>query len=196
MHRRRAFLAAGAGLTVGGATWAWFRQEAGLDERPRVAEPPAVPVPLKRAFDARATDTLARLYALLLPGGGALPSALDAGVLSYVEQAGRVAGLRPLRDEVLKLSRHLDRIAEPLRFAETDDARATQLTLEVQADDAPRGRFIPSRGLEAALRLGLEGYLGHPHHGGNEAFKAWDALNIRMPRERVALGHHHQGGQR
>lgn len=190
---RRAFLVGSAGLaTAGAATWAWFQREAVIDSVPLSPEPPAALIPLRRAFDPRATATLTRLLDLLIPGGDGMPSATAAGVPAYLERAGRVEGLRPLRDELLKLSRHLDRLSRPQSFGDLDAARATQLVLEAQADREPKGRFVAARAMEAALRLGLEGYLGHPHHGGNRDFAAWEALRIPMPRERLAHGGHHR----
>jgi hypothetical protein len=199
---RRALLVGGAGASlVGTGLIAWLRSrgyEVDVPDQPVDRGPPTELVPLSGPpFDVRAREALLVLYALLLPGDPArgLPGADDAGVFAYVERAARIPGLRPLRDDLLKLARFLDGQAAPARFAELDVARQTQLLLAAQADQAPTGRFVPARALEAALRLGLEGYLGHPHHGGNRAFAAWEALDIPMPRERdpLAGGHHHGG---
>lgn len=189
LSRRAALLGAG-GVAVTAGTWAWLRARGLAEDRPEQAierTPPASAPPLPGpAFDPRAEATLRSLYDELLPGQPelGLPSASEADVFGYVKEAARLPGLRPLRDEVLKLARHLDR-AGPRRFVELDVAERTQLLLAVSSDTGRTGRFVPSRALEAALRLGLEGYLGHPHHGGNQGFVAWEALRIRMPRDRA-----------
>lgn len=190
----RGVAAAATGTTLGAATWAWYQstQDEPADA-PAFELEPSEPVPdLARAFDPRATVALEALYPLLFPARNELPGAAEAGLLDYVERALRQGRLRSLRNELLKLARDLDRRAAPRTFAELDVARATQLLLDVQNDKAPTGRFVPSRALEIALRLGLEGLLGHPHHGGNRGFVAWDALAIRMPRHRSP----HHGGTR
>lgn len=197
---RRGALLGGAGIALSAGTWLWLRERGLTEDRlPIERVPPRRPAPLAGPpFDPRATTTLRALYDELLPGSPepGLPSASDAGVLGYVAAAAALPGLRPLRDEVLKLARYLDKASpDPSRrFADLDAAERTQILFAASRDDNPVGRFVPARALEVALRLGLEGYLGHPHHGGNRDFVSWDALDIRMPRKRVpeAMG----GGSR
>ena len=196
---RRGVLGAGAGLAlVGSGTWLWLRSLGYEVDPPRTPIQRSPPPPLVELsgppFDPRAAQTLEILFWDLLPGDPdlGLPSAREAGVWNYVQAAARVSGLRPIRDDLLKLARFLDLGAKPESFSDLDAARRTQLVIETQFDDKRRGRFIPSRALEVALRFALEGYLGHPHHGGNRAFAAWDGLDIDMPRDRVA---HHEHGE-
>lgn len=202
---RRAFLWGSAGaVVVGAGAWAWLRAQGYVEDPP--------PTPLDRhpgpevtalggpAFDPRAEATLIALYGWLLPGHAelGLPSAEQASVFGYVRAAALLPGLRPLRNDILKLARFLDREAQSRLggpppgpgFSALDEASATQVLLAAQEDEQRRGRFVPARALEAALRLGLEGYLGHPEHGGNRDFVSWDALGIAMPRRREAHGSH------
>ena len=200
--KRRAVLAGGGAALLSAGTWAWLRHRGLTVDAPEVPLERSVggrPAPLSGpAFDIRAARTLQVMYDDLLPGSEALgiPSASAAGVFAYLERACKEPGLRPLRDEVLKLARHLDRSSpstpgERRSFAELDVAERTQVLYAIASDQSPTGRFVPARALETALRLGLEGYLGHPHHGGNQDFVAWSALSIPMPRRRVPAGHDH-----
>lgn len=195
---RRSLLAGGAGAALlSGGTWVWLRERGYTEDPPptrfpRALEPRSSPalVPLSGPpFDPRSREAIAALYGHLLPGdpGRGIPSADEARVFEYVERAARVPGLRPLRNEILKLARYLDQRSAPERFSTLDAARATQIVLDTQEDTRPRGRFVPAQALEAALRLGLEGYLGHPEHGGNPGFIVWEALAIAMPKERSPL---------
>ena len=188
-HRRH-FLVGGATATatVGGGTLLWFQQQGyRIDPSPYVPKLESPPIKLPgAAFDLRAERTLRALYAYLIPGDPelGLPSADEAEVMSYVQKAMTITGLRPVRDDLLKLARWLDSQVRPHSFAEIEPAQGTQVLLETQAHHEPIGRFRPAIALEAALRIGLEGYLGHSEHGGNPKFVTWSALKIAMPHER------------
>lgn len=202
---RRAFLIGGIGATaVGAGTYAWLRR-AGypVDEEPSARRASVRPreTALQHApFDIRARAALASLMDELIPGDPALglPSAAEASVLAHVEHAAGAPGLRPVRDDLLKLARHLDLLAERTsarRFAALDGEARNRIVAEVAADTTPRGSFLPARALELALRIALEGYLGHPFHGGNRDGKVWRALGVSMPLERSPFGHgggHHR----
>lgn len=195
---RRAALGVGGVGLVSAGFWTWLRERGyAVDPPPSSMEGEPAPVVLPLSgppFDLRALAVLEPLLETLLPGGLGLPSAVEAGVLTYFERAGRLPGLRPVRDDVLKLTRHLDREAtrrSSAGFASLDAAERTQILLAVGDDHEGRGRFVPARALETTLRFALEGYLGHPHHGGNRAFASWDALRIPMPRDRSPSGHAH-----
>ena len=43
--------------------------------------------------------------------------------------------------------------------------------------------------MQVTLRLSLEGYLGHPHHGGNPKGEVWSRLSINMPKHRTPGAH-------
>ena len=174
---------------LGAGTWAWLRSEGyaiapavdvgGGDPRDPVVGLPGPPYP------PLALAVLGPLVDVLLPGDAdiALPSGSACGVVDFLVSASRAPGLTPLRNDVLKLTRYLDRgstQAFGVRFS----------ALAAAEDTAGTGRFVPARALEATLRLCLEGYLGHPHHGGNREGAVWTALRIGMPTERRA-GHHH-----
>ncbi len=190
---RRGLLAGAGAVTLGSGTYAWLRAQGyELDPAPEpMRGEPAPPVPPLGGppFDPRSRETLLALCEHLLPGGLGLPSATEAGVFRYVEAAARLPGLRPVRDDLLKLARWLDARSRPSRFIELDREAAKALLTTAATETTRTGRFVPARALEVALRFSLEGYLGHPAHGGNEGFSAWEALSIPMPREREPLAH-------
>lgn len=195
---RRTLLA--GGLSAAGASAALLLWRT---ERPE--DPPAlVPGTPRRlaeglggpAFDPRATAILGLLLDQLLPGDPALdlPSAREAGVLDYLERTAARPGFASPRSQILKLTRHLDLLARQrggAGYVELGAREREALLREVEAGAPGEGRFRPAEAEETLLRLSLEGYLGHPHHGGNRQARVWEALHIDMPRERVALGHHH-----
>lgn len=199
---RRAFLIGGlSAATLGAGTWAWLRSQgyqvsparspSGGPGHPPLAALPGAPYP------PRALATLQALVEILLPGDAdlSLPPGSDAGVVEFLQSASREPGLGAVRNDILKLTRFLDQGAQSLRgvrFSElTDPAAQAQLVAEAAAEQNPRGRFVPARAVEATLRLCLEGYLGHPHHGGNRDFSVWQALNIPMTRDRSPAHVHH-----
>lgn len=201
--KRRTFLAAGVGAAaLSAGTWAWLRSRGypvdpplsvgGGPERPPTAGLPSAPYP------APALATLGPLLDVLLPGDSALglPPAREAGVLEFLTSASRAPGLTPIRNDILKLARFLDQQAQGLagvRFGQlSDPAQQARVVAEAAADASPRGRFIPAQALEVTLRLALEGYLGHPFHGGNRDGKVWQALAIPMPMDR-SPAHVHGG---
>lgn len=201
---RRTFLAGGvAAAALGGGTWAWLRAQ-GYTEAPPLrgrspAREPVAPLP-SAPYPPRAQATLEALVEVLLPGDPAagLPSGVEAGVVGFLMTASRDPILRPVRNDVLKLTRYLDQGGQSLRgvrFVELDPEARAAVVADAAADAEARGRFVPARALEASLRVSLEGYLGHPHHGGNADAKVWSALDIRMPRARAAHGHHHGGDE-
>lgn len=199
---RRRFLIAGlstAALSAG--TWAWLRSNqytvlpplrvSDSESRPEVVALPGAPYP------PRALASLPALVDVLLPGAAhlSLPSASASGVVEFLVAASRQPGLGPVRNDILKLTRYLDRGAQSergVRFSELADP-ALQALLVKEAADNPKkiGRFVPALAVEATLRLSLEGYLGHPHYGGNQDFAVWQSLQINMPRDRQP--HHHKG---
>lgn len=193
--KRRTFLAGGlSAAALGAGTYAWLRAQGyavdppltvgGGAARDAVAPLPGAPYP------APALATLGPLLDVLLPGDPALalPSGREAGVLEFLATASRAPGLTPVRNDILKLARFLDQQAQGkagVRFGDlTDPAQRAEVVAETATDRAPRGRFVPARALEVTLRLALEGYLGHPFHGGNRDAKVWQALTIAMPVDR------------
>ena len=198
---RRTFLMMGiSGAAIGTGTYVWLRR-AGYAVDPAISMGDGKPRPRTSAleappYDARALEVVVWLLEALLPGDPTrgLPGARDAGVIDYVVAASALAGLVVVRHDILKLTRHLERRmkhARGERFMEAPAEARAQLLREAAQDHEPRGRFVPSRAVEATLRLGLEGYLGHPHHGGNRNYAVWDALQIEMPRSRHPAHPHH-----
>jgi hypothetical protein len=196
---RRTFIIVGGATVIGAGTYAWLRKlgyevDPALDPA-REKRPWSGPL-AHQPFDPIALGVLTALVNHLIPGDAEqkLPSAMEAGVLDYLIAAASAPGMGELRDEVLKLTRHLDLVARDLFGARFSELAATDREAAVIADAAANGRarptFSPARALEATLRLSLEGYLGHPHHGGNRGASVWDALAISMPRDRTA----HHGG--
>jgi len=194
---RRKFLVVGAGA-VGGlsaATYFWLRAKSdALDPGtgPRGTPHPAAEPLVGEPFDAPALATLRRLLDDLLPHTESLPSATESKVDVFIVRAVALPGLGNLRNALLKLTRHLDLQgkADGLRYSNQPNEARAQILRSVAEGEEGRGAFRPKEALELTLRLALEGYLGHPDHGGNAGAAAWDALSIDMPRKRDPWGHH------
>ncbi|MEL7370457.1 MAG: gluconate 2-dehydrogenase subunit 3 family protein [Myxococcota bacterium] len=197
---RRTFLlgSLGTATVLSAGTYAWLRQQGyEVDPGPPLPDrgrPPVADLP-SAPFDARAREVLAHLLDQLLPGDAAaqLPSATAAGTLEFLDRACRHRGLRAVRADVLKLCRDLDlramRRFEGRRYPALSADERDGLLAEVRVQTEGRGRYRPQRALHTTLRIALEGYLGHPKHGGNRDAKVWDALSIAMPR--TTEGHTH-----
>lgn len=198
---RRTFIVAGGAALIGAGTYAYLKKlgyEVDPDPTPLDRSPRSKSASLTHApFDPIALGILGALVDHLIPGDddAGLPSGRAAGVVDYLIAAARAPGLRPVRDEILKLTRLLDLVAKKQEggaFAELPVEAQGRVVAEAAAGRHERRTFKPARAMEATLRLGLEGYLGHPHHGGNRDAAVWDALAIDMPRDRSPVGH--QGG--
>lgn len=198
---RRTFIVTGGAALVGAGTYAYLRRlgyDVDADPTPLDLSPRPKSASLSHApFDPIALGVLGALVDHLIPGHEAsgLPSGRSAGVVDYLIAAARSPGLRPVRDEILKLTRLLDLVAKKDLsgpFQELGQEQQATLIDEAAAGKHDRRSFKATRAIEATLRLALEGYLGHPHHGGNRDASVWNALSIDMPRERSPL--HHHGG--
>ena len=197
---RRGFIIVGGSIVIGAGTYAWLRKlgyevDPAIEQEAREKRAKSGALP-HEPFDPAAMLVLSALIDHLLPGDATknLPSASAAGVLDYLVAAATAPGMRQLRDEVLKLTRHLNLIAKKTyqgTFDAIDAASRESLIAAVASGADARATFDPARALEATLRLSLEGYLGHPDHGGNRDASVWSALSIAMPRERSP---HHHGG--
>ncbi|MEM7675531.1 MAG: gluconate 2-dehydrogenase subunit 3 family protein [Myxococcota bacterium] len=197
---RRTFLlgSLGAATALSAGTYAWLRRQGyEIDPGPPLPEegrPPIADLP-SAPFDPRAREVLAVVLDQLLPGDPAiqLPSAAEAGVLNFLDRACRHRGLRAVRADVLKLCRDLDlramRRFDKQRYPALSADQRDGLLAEVRVQTNGRGRYRPQRALHTTLRIALEGYLGHPDHGGNRDARVWDALHIAMPRS--TEGHTH-----
>lgn len=200
--KRRTFVVAGVGtVALGAGTWAWLRRQ-GYDVDPNPSahggerRDPAGPLAFA-PFDPVALRVLTGVVAELIPGAPelGLPSAEEAGVADFVVAAAALPGMLAVRNDLLKLTRHIDIVSQRhrgVRFDALDrDARRAVLQ-DVRAGGERRRTFYPAGALETLLRLSLEGYLGHPRHGGNKDAKTWAALGIDMPVD-VTAGHggHH-----
>ena len=186
---------------LGAGTYAWLRErgyEVDPNPHPYTGAPrPEAGVLPFAPFDPPALEVLTLVVGLLLPGDEALglPSAEEAGVVDFVVRAVAAPGLLAVRNELLKLSRHIDIVAQRhrgVRFPELDDTARSAVLDAVRSGGDRRRTFVPDRALETLLRVALEGYLGHPRHGGNRDAKVWAALDIDMPRD-LDTGHggHH-----
>lgn len=201
--KRRTFVIGGVGAAVVSAgTYAWLRQRGyEVDPRPTswAGEPRDRAAVLAFApFDKRALATLTIVVDLLLPGDETLglPSGGAAGVVDFLNTACRTPGFLPVRNDVLKLMRHMDIVAQRVRgrrFVDLEEADRSAALEEVRRGGDERPTFKPRAALEVLLRLSLEGYLGHPKHGGNKDGTVWKALSIPMPIDVEAggKGHHH-----
>ena len=146
-------------------------------------------------FDARSLATLTLLFDHLLPGDPelGLPSAGEVGVTDYVNQTAAAPGFLAIRNELIRLIRTLDLLSKKHFkniFKAIEGAARENVILRLSQGEGRQGRFYPTRALHLAMRLGVEGYLSHPHHGGNTEHRAWEALRIPMPRHRSP--HHHR----
>ena len=200
---RRTFLIGGLGTAaaLSAGTYAWLQQRGySVDPHPSPrgrGRPPAADLPAA-PFDKTAAAVLAVLVDQLLPGDPSigLPSGTEAGALAFLDRACRHRGLIAVRADVLKLCRDLNRRARG-RFGRTYEQSTPEqrdlLLAEIRVDAATpargRSRYRPQRALQTTLRIVLEGYLGHPRHGGNTDARVWDALDIPMPKN--VRGHAH-----
>ncbi|MBK8010094.1 MAG: gluconate 2-dehydrogenase subunit 3 family protein [Deltaproteobacteria bacterium] len=200
---RRVFLVGGgASILLGSGFYAWLRHrgyevDGPIDPRTSPSRPKAVGLP-HPAFDPAASATLAVLVDDLLPGAEDLgiPDARSLGVSHFVGEAARSPGFQSVRADILKLLRHLDLAAKDTggsRFVDLHPEARGEILARIASGEPGRGSFNPGSALELTLRLALEGYLGHPHHGGNRDGLAWRALGIAMPLDRgpFGQGHHH-----
>ena len=196
---RRAFLLGGVGTAavLSAGTYAWLKQRGyAVDPGRRFqgpSRPPAADLP-SPPFDTAARGVLAVLVDQLLPGEPSLdlPSASEAGALDFLDQACRHRGLRPVRNDVLKLCRDLNLRARASLGRSYPDLTADErdnLLAQIRVDTVPKGRYVPQRALHTTLRILMEGYLGNPRHGGNRSAAVWSALQIPMPRD--PKGHQH-----
>ena len=192
-------IAAGTGTAalLSAGTWAWLRQRGySVDPGPDPHRAPRAPVrdlPSK-PFDMRAAAVLGLLLDQLLPGDPeiGLPSAVEAGVPVFLDRACRHRGLRAVRADVLKLCRDLDLRARrrfEQRYSQLTPEARDRLVSEVRDDRGSGRRYSPQRALQTTLRIALEGYLGHPQHGGNQRGAVWAALTIPMPMTTEGMGH-------
>lgn len=198
---RRNFLIGGLAATgLSAGTWAWLKSR-DLVELPSLSSeaptPPEKPKALASAFDPRARETLTVLLGHLLPSQSPsqLLGAQEVQLEGYLETSCRIPGLRPVRNEILKLTRYLDLRCKKLhqkRFIEVPTDGQKELLQRIAHGLEPKKRFNPQAALEVCLRIALEGYLAHPFHGSNPNFKVWDSLKIVMPHNRdTHEGHHH-----
>lgn len=194
--KRRAFLIGGLGaVTLGAGSYAWLRRwGAAIDPKPgkkpaQLRQQRPFAEALKGpAFDPAALATLTALVDRLLPETDGLPGGVELGVVGYLSRAARLPGLGGLRNAILELTRFLDRLAEKrfgqASFQKLSASEQDSLLQESEKTTQTGGGFDPSRALKVTLRLCLEGYLGHPAHGGNLGGEAWTALRIAMPMNR------------
>ena len=197
---RRVFLIGGSAVLLGSGFYAWLRRQGyeldgPVDPRTSAARPKAVRL-AHAAFDPAAAQTLEVLIDDLLPGAPDLgiPSARSLGVSNFVGEAARSAGFLSVRADILKLLRHLDLAAKSAggaRFVDLEPNARAEILSRIASGEPGRGSFNPSTALELTLRLALEGYLGHPHHGGNRDGLAWRAFAITMPLDRGPFGQGH-----
>src|SRR5262245_27897736 len=115
---RRTFIIVGGATVLGAGTYAWLRKlgyevDPAMDAERGSARSKAAALAVE-PFDPRALEVLGVLIDHLIPGdpARALPAASAAGVLDYLVLAARSPGMGAVRNEVLKLTRHLDLLAK------------------------------------------------------------------------------------
>jgi hypothetical protein len=198
---RRFFVLGGiTAIGAGAGAYAWFQQVGEQVDPPRRApgDQRGKDGPLSHApFDPRALATLSVLVDDLLPGLAAegLPKASEVGVMDHVIQAVQEPGFSYVRLDILKLTRAVDLSAKERgakSFAELGQEDRAAIIHQAVDGDASRGGFRSDVAMEVLMTLALEGYLGHPAHGGNRDGVVWKALGVRMPLNRDGMhGEHH-----
>ncbi len=162
---RRQVMLAGGAVVICGCTWG----SSDAPTEPKPTEPSLLP-----AQEVALRAALLRL----LPGSEKLPDAEEAKVAAYVLKALANPALPGLKDTIAEGLDELDKAAQrdgQAPFAKlTIEAQETLLTLFQTGD--PATRFRTAMWFELLLTLALEGYLGHPRHGGNPGGMVWKAL--------------------
>lgn len=125
--------------------------------------------------------TLAAALNQLLPGGGGLPDAREAGVLGYLRQELSRPHLRGIVQRVRRGLAELDDLSVRDRgrpFHAIPPAEQRECLRRMQRGQVRRPGFHSGVFFEILLTLALEGYLGAPSHGGNVGGRVWRALGI------------------
>lgn len=187
---RRSFLLTSATLSAGLAL------EACKKDPPTDAAPDDK-VALKKRIGPPAAmlDTLAAVSERILPSDELGPGAKEAGVRGFLEKTladERLAHLVPL---LKRASAFLDRAAK----AEHGKASFAALPVEAQDDLLQRlgankmrpNGFQGATFLRIMVALTLEGFLGHPRHGGNQGEVAWQWLGY----SEQGRAHGHKAGK-
>lgn len=189
--RRREFV---AGLGVAGAALVATELSGckGCERAP--AEP--VPSPQPKAVAATtegpgfrwlAPDEVPTMQAALdriLPASGdyGFPGAEETHVIRYVD--GQLA--EPHFAGFARLVRHglkfLDRVARKekgaMRFHLLPPAQQDEVLRMFQTQSVPGLKYPSARFFEILWTFALEGYFGHPRHGGNAGQLAWNAIHF------------------
>lgn len=138
----------------------------------RAADAPDAPI----SGDAAADRVLSAAVDALLPGPGSGPSARDAAVAAHLAGVAAdpaFAGVRALwRRGALALDRLAGTESGRPFTALDDDARTALLAGALRGDAGGHSALLTPFAL-ALLEFSLEGYLGHPRHGGNRDARVW-----------------------
>jgi gluconate 2-dehydrogenase gamma chain len=132
-------------------------------------------------FTKAQTRTLEAILARLIPADEHGPGAIEAGVLTYIEQA--LAGeLEPLQDTYADGLRRLDALAVERYAAPFADLRAPE-------QDAILRELENSHFFWLVHEHALEGMFGDPSYGGNAGLAGWDLLGFPGVRRSVPPVH-------
>lgn len=178
---RREFLSQ---LALLGAAVASLRcaepKEPGLELRPPL--PPEASPP----FTASQRATLAAACERILPGGGGIPGAADAGVIDFAAAELRRPELGEIRKRIdgglLALDRRSARSFAGKRFVELGAEEKDRILRETQTGSLQGEEF-----LRILISLTLEGFLGDPAYGGNRGAVGWKVIGAAPTSERGRL---------
>ncbi len=125
----------------------------------------------------------AALDRILPPSGDyGFPGAEETSVIRYVDRQlaePHFAGFARLVRHGLKF---LDRVARKekgaMRFHLLPPAQQDEILRMFQTQSVPGLKYPSARFFEILWTFALEGYFGHPRHGGNAGRLAWNAIHF------------------
>lgn len=157
-------------------------------ELPQLEAPPPArtrdpETPKLSLFTERSLQTLAAALDQLLPAAHGMPSATRAHVHVFVDRELQRPAYQGFQGLVKRGLGKLDAEARKeggKRFHELTADRQQDLLTRFQSGAAKDSGFDSARWFEVVLTLALEGYLGHPRHGGNHEEVVWNAVGLEI----------------
>lgn len=154
------------------------------DEKPGTSEPPAPPAeePLGFFSEEEGKVMRAALERILPedePPGS--PGAERAGVIHFIDRELQKEHFKPFAPLFRNGARYLDVVAKREAggpFAEVKVTEQDRILGQFQTRSVENLRYPTDRFFELLHGFALEGYLGHPRHGGNKDKLAWQWVEI------------------
>ncbi len=188
--RRRRFIAylGGAGATLLLPALPACREERAEAPAPahtsETHSAPAHHLPSYQWLQPDEVPTLQAALNRILPRSGTygFPGAEETQVIRYVDRQLSLPHFRGFA----RLTRHglkfLDRVARKekgaMRFHLLPPQQQDEVLSMFQTQSVPGLRFPSARFFEILWTFALEGYFGHPRHGGNAGRLAWNAIHF------------------